>query len=129
MGNLVQDWIDAGMDYASGVALYEQIGKNKLLKNVFKRHYSIANEKKLEYELRKLLQVEKVQHIAHVQDIAQPINVEAIVEHQVKQYESKQTELIKQLPEELIPVLLKANLKWKENCILKIQLNSLPDDC
>ena len=36
--------------------------------------------------------------------------------------------MIKQLPEELRGVLLTANLKWKENCILKLQLNALPDD-
>ena len=129
MGNLVEEWIAAGCDYASGVALYNEIGKNKLLKNTFARNKSIANQKKLEYELRKFLPVEAKPIVEKVANIAKSINVEAIVEHQVKEYESKQTELIKQLPEELIPVLLKANLKWKENCILKLQLNSLPDDC
>lgn len=129
MGNLVEEWIAAGCDYASGVALYNEIGKNKLLKNTFARNKSIANQKKLDYELRKFLPVEAKPIVEKVANIAQSINVEAIVEHQVKEYESKQTELIKQLPEELIPVLLKANLKWKENCILKLQLNSLPDDC
>lgn len=129
MGNLVEEWIAAGCDYASGVALYNEIGKNKLLKNTFARNKSIANQKKLDYELRKFLPIEAKPMVEKVSSIAQFINVEAIVEHQVKEYESKQTELIKQLPEELIPVLLKANLKWKENCILKLQLNSLPDDC
>lgn len=127
MGDLVQQWIDDGMDYFSGVALYSQIGKNKLLKQAFTRN-TIANQKKLEYELRKLLPVEKVQHIAHVQPTAQTINIEAVVEQQVQHYESKQLDLIKQLPQELLPVLFTANLKWKENCILKIQLNSLPDE-
>jgi hypothetical protein len=125
----VKDWIDSGCDYASGVRLFEQIGKNKLLMRQFSRNSSISNQKKLEYELRKFLPIKAKPMVEKVQHIAQSINVEAIVEHQVQQYESKQTELIKQLPEELIPVLLKANLKWKENCILKIELNSLPDDC
>jgi hypothetical protein len=87
----------------------------------------------LEYELRKFLPVDEkeksIKNNTIVDYVLKHIEVQAIVVHQVQQYESKQTELIKQLPEELIPVLLKANLKWKENCILKIQLNSLPDDC
>jgi hypothetical protein len=128
MGNLVEEWIAAGCDYASGVALYNQIGKNKLLKNNFARNKSIANQKKLDYELRKFLSVKAKPIVEKVANIAQSINVEAIVEHQVQQYESKQTELIKQLPEELLPVLFRANLLFRESCILKLQLNNMPDE-
>lgn len=126
MGNLeVQQWFDAGMDYAAGVSLYERIGKNKLLLRNFKRINNTANQKKLEYELGKFLpKVEVIKPQAPLEPIV--VNVEAIVEQQVQQYESKQTELIKQLPEELIPVLLRANMVWKENCLLKLQLNALP---
>jgi hypothetical protein len=124
----VKDWIDSGCDYASGVRLFEQIGKNKLLMRQFSRNSSISNQKKLEYELRKFLPIEAKQMVEKVQHIAQSINVEAIVEHQVQQYESKQTELIKQLPEELLPVLFRANLLFRESCILKLQLNNMPDE-
>lgn len=126
MGNLVEQWIADGMDYFTGVALYGQIGKNKLLKQSFTRN-NIANQKKLEYELRKFLKVEVKETTINVQDTAQIINIEAIVEQQVQQYESSQIDLIKKLPQEMLPILFTANLKWKENCILKIQLNSLPD--
>jgi len=132
MGNLVEEWIAAGCDYGSGVALYNEIGKNKLLKNNFARNKSIANQKKLEYELRKFLPVdEKEKSVKRnpIVDIAlKAIEVEAIVEHQVQQYESNQPELIKQLPEELLPVLFRANLLFRESCILKLQLNNMPDE-
>lgn len=128
MGNLeVKQWFDDGKDYAAGVALYERFGKNKLLLRNFKRINNVANQKKLEYELGKLLPKPEV---IKTQPPLEPIvvNVEAIVEQQVQQYESKQVELIKQLPEELLPVLLRANMVWKENCLLKLQLNDLPDE-
>ena len=52
MGDLVEKWIADGMDYFSGVALYGQIGKNKLLMRGFRQSNTISNQKKLEYELR-----------------------------------------------------------------------------
>lgn len=123
----VKKWFDDGKDYASGVALYERIGKNKLLLRNFKRINNVANQKKLEYELGKLLpQPEVIKPKAALEPIV--VNVEAIVEQQVQEYQSKQVELIKQLPEELLPVLLRANMVWKENCLLKLQLNDLPDE-
>lgn len=132
MGNLVQEWIDTGCDYASGVKLFEQIGKNRLLMRQFSRNSGVANQKKLDYELRKFLKVEEKPKSAKnnpIVDIAlKTIEVEAIVEHQVKEYESKQTELIKQLPAELLPVLFRANLLFRESCILKLELNNMPDE-
>lgn len=127
MGDLVKKWIADGMDYFSGVALYGQIGKNKLLKQAFTRN-SISNQKKLEYELRKFLPLEPVVKKLIAIDGPQPVNVEEIIEYQIKQYESKQLKLIKMLPTEMLPTLFRANLKFKENCILKLQMNDLPDE-
>jgi hypothetical protein len=127
MGNLAQQWIADGRDYSSGVALYEQIGKNKHLVVLFKRNSGISNQKKLEYELSKHLPV-IVQEKPLLPIVPNELNLEAVVEYQVKQYESKQLELIKRLPAEMLPVLFTANLKFKENCILKLQLNNLPDE-
>lgn len=128
MGDLVKQWIEGGMDYSSGVALYEQIGKNKLLKQNFSRSNTISNHKKLEYELRKFLPAEVTIPKINLENIPETINVESIVEALVQQQESKQMDLIKKLPPEMLPTLLTANLKWKEACLLKLQLNNFPDE-
>lgn len=140
MGNVIQEWFDAGKPYDAGVALFEHYGRNKLLLRNFKRLQNASNEKKLEYELGKFLPKDTKTAESAKSDIFIPkeekkaesaksdINLDIVIEEQIKDYEGKQLELVKQLPEELISVLLRANLKWKENCILKLKLNALPDE-
>lgn len=125
--DIIKEWIDSGMDYNDGVAIYETHCKNRILLKLFKRNLSIANHKKLQYELSKLLPHQIIEKpIKSVQNPSSSENVDEIIEFQLQQYESKQMELIKQLPPEMLEVLFTANLKWKENCRLKVQLNMCP---
>lgn len=132
MGNLdVVSWFENGKDYQTGVSIYEKIGKNKLLLRNFKRADTNQNRNKLAYELGKFLPVVVIPKKNIVVDLTvdEPkINYEAVIDNQAKLIENKQLYLIKSLPEEMLQILFKANLKWRENCILKVKLNSLPDD-
>lgn len=50
----IQQWLDSGRDYATGVKLYEKFGSNKTLKKNFGRAENKWNREKLAYELGKL---------------------------------------------------------------------------
>ena len=55
MGNLVQEWIDNGKDYHSGVLLFSKLSNNKKMVSLFNRNSNEYNKGKLEHELLKFL--------------------------------------------------------------------------
>lgn len=119
---IIKKWFENGTDYASGVALYGSLPKhNRNLLNNFKRKENVYNSQKLKYELRKLL---PIQPIPKKEAIAQkPV---LFSKPKLLEKPSKKDKLFfHQLPESLQPVLLQAHSLFKENCFLKVKLNSL----
>lgn len=118
----IQQWIDSGSDYAQGIAIYKELPScNKMLVRNLERVNSPLNRQKLTYELKKFLKP----------SISSGISTEAVVittRSQSKPSKEKVSPLFHQLPAELRVVLLEANNIFKENCLLKIELNELGVD-
>lgn len=115
---IIKQWIANGCDYKAGVEIYKNLkGVNKMLLRQFTLVENPQRKAKLLYELKKHLPVEEVKPKA--QPIAEKANVEASVEKETKRV----APLFHELPNELRPVLLEANNLFKENCLLKVQLN------
>lgn len=125
--DIVKKWVSDGCDYASGIIIYANLPKHNptLLKNFKKKHNSF-NAEKLKYELNKFS--EKYEQNAFVEIVKTAVSeVVKPVPEKVTQSEKKNAVLFHQLPEELRPVLLEANNLFKENCMLKVSLNELPE--
>ncbi len=118
---MIKEWFDNGCDYTSGVELYSKLPKCKpnLLKNFLKKQTPQTYEK-LKYELKKILQTEGSIVPQFHREPEQVITTSKIPE-------PKKSVLFHQLPAELRPVLLEAHDYFKRNCLLKVQLNELPD--
>ena len=135
MGNLVEEWFANGKDYDAGVVLFNKLGANKLLMRNFLRNSSVANQRKLEYELGKFLpKVTKTAISTENGTNGTNGNFDTIektvqyIEQSFQEATKKQAIYFHQLPPELQPELLAANTYWRENCLLKVQLNELPDE-
>ncbi|WP_289659500.1 hypothetical protein [Flavobacterium panacagri] len=125
--DLVKNWFSNGCDYASGVIIYSNLPKhNSLLLKQFQKKNNTFNLEKLKYELKKFEAKYSENEIVTIlkAEITQIVNsVPAQIDEQVK----KNAVLFHQLPESLRPVLLEANNLFKENCMLKVTLNELPE--
>jgi len=132
----VQQWLNSGADYKKGVELYKNtVGHSKMLLRQLMHRENAYRKEKLIYELKKLHRVTakalptKLTH--------QPTCISTPVSKPSKQVPVLQTAekenkrvapLFHELPSELRPVLLEANNLFKENCLLKAELNDLPID-
>jgi len=123
---IIQNWFKNGCDYTSGVLIYKELPKHNtmLLKNFQKKNNSF-NSEKLKYELNKFL--EKYSQNLFIAEIKKEVTtVINAVPEKVSESGKKEAVLFHQLPEILRPVLLEANQLFKENCLLKVNLNELP---
>lgn len=123
---VVRNWFNAGCDYSLGVIIYSQLPKHNpaLLKN-FKRKNNSFNLEKLKYELNNF--IEKYKQTELVTEIKKSVDAVLVPESKkTPDTEKKNVVLFHQLPEALRPVLLEANNLYKENCMLKVCLNELP---
>lgn len=53
----IREWLEKGQDYGQGVALYERLGKSRVVLTVLRRGASEFTRQKLREELSKLIQV------------------------------------------------------------------------
>jgi len=127
---LINDWLKNKGTYEDGVALYAEHPKhNRNLLKLFNKRKSAANTQKLKYELKKIVVVNTAAVINKTPVVVAPVvNPKATVAATIAVYEKKQALFFHELPEELQPVLLEANTLFKTNCLLKVQLNAVPDD-
>ena len=115
---VINKWITSSCDYKAGVEIYKNLkGVNKMLLRQFALVENPQRKAKLLYELKKHLPVEEIKPT--VQPITEKKTVEASVDKETKRV----APLFHELPNELRPVLLEANNLFKENCLLKVQLN------
>ncbi len=124
---IIQNWLSNGCDYASGVVIYSNLPhRNALLLKSFQKKDNSFNREKLKYELKKF--GEKYTQNAFSENVKNEV-AKVIHEPQKSnsENEKKQNVLFYQLPEALRPVLLEANQLFKENCLLKVNLNELPE--
>lgn len=123
---IIQKWFENGCEYTSGVLIYKELPKHNttLLKNFQKKNNSF-NSEKLKYELNKFL--EKYSQNLFIAEIKKEgTTVINAVPEKVSESGKKEAVLFHQLPEILRPVLLEANQLFKDNCLLKVRLNELP---
>lgn len=123
---IIQKWFDDGCDYASGVVIYKNLPKhNPTLLKTFQRKQNSFNLEKLKNELKKF--GDRNIQISFVTEIKKAVSNAVPVGKSVIESEKKQAVLFHELPEALRPVLLEANQLFKENCLLKVNLNELPE--
>jgi hypothetical protein len=123
---IIQKWFNDGCDYASGIVIYGNLPKHNptLLRNFQKKQNSF-NVEKVKYELKKF--IETYNQNVFVSEIQKSVASAIIpVPEKVSETQKKEAVLFHQLPEALRPVLLEANQLFKENCLLKVNLNELP---
>ncbi|KIQ22649.1 hypothetical protein RT99_05950 [Flavobacterium sp. MEB061] len=123
---IIQNWFEEGCDYTKGIVIYGNLPKHSpLLLKTFQKKNNSFNSEKLKYELKKF--VEKYKQTEFVATIQKAIiEVTKPVPEKVSEKEQKNAVLFHQLPESLRPVLLEATQLFKENCLLKVNLNELP---
>lgn len=124
---IIQNWFNDGCNYASGIVIYGNLPKhNPTLLKTFQRKENSFNAEKLKYELNKF--AEKYSQNVFVAEIQKAFSTSVVipVPEKVSKIEQKTAVLFHQLPEALRPVLLEANQLFKENCLLKVNLNELP---
>lgn len=126
--NEIQQWFTNGCDYASGVLIYNQHPRsNKNIARLLSKRENALNQEKLKYELQKLSKVSVVNKAIKVSKVktVNTVAVEKLIKSSVDIAKKKASIFFHQLPPELQPVLLKANVLFKECCLLKVQLNAL----
>lgn len=134
--NAIEQWKANGTHYQEGVLLYASFPThNKTLLKNFQRKENAQLLEKLKYELSKIDKSVKVtpikNEVVEKPNIGQKVstpNVVQYIEHQQTQYTTKQALYFHELPTELRPILLEANTLFKEMCLLKVQLNELPEE-
>lgn len=120
----IQEWIDNGADYALGLVLYKELPScNKLLLRNFERKETPLNRQKLIYELNKFVKAPVQTVLGRNSPKKDNTPYPSVIASAQK--EKATTTLFHQLPTELRPVLLEANNLFKENCLLKTELNEL----
>lgn len=123
---IIQNWFNEGCDYAKGIVIYGNLPKHNptLLQNLKKKNNSF-NIEKLKYELKKYL--DKFDQNTFVAEIKKAVVLlPKSVPGETLDQEKKHSILFHQLPESMRPILLEANQLFKENCLLKVNLNELP---
>lgn len=123
---IIKNWFENGCHYASGVLIYKELPKhNPLLLKSFQKKENSFNAEKLKYELKKF--IEKYDVNVFVSKVKKEITeVTNTAKKSVPESDQKNAVLFHELPEVLRPVLLEANHLFKENCLLKVNLNELP---
>lgn len=122
---IIQDWFDGDCDYTFGVAIYGDLPKhNRNLLSMFQKKENAYNREKLKHELNKFLNAPApiVPIVKKAISKPQPLSIETVI----LANENKQALFFHELPPELRPVLMEANQLFKENCLLKVELNELP---
>lgn len=124
---IIQNWFKNGCDYTSGVVIYSNLPKhNPTLLRSFQKKQNSFNKEKLNGELKKFL--EKYSQSIFVASIQKAVEeVISKAPEKISESDKKESVLFHQLPEILRPVLLDANQLFKENCLLKVKLNELPE--
>jgi len=122
----VEEWFASDKDYQKGVAIYNEIGNNKALKRRFAMNDSNWNKEKLEHELSKYLPIQKVNKVQEI-IVKEEIPVEFEAEISAESTHKKTSILFADLPESLRSVLEEANLTYRKLCLLKTNLNEIPD--
>lgn len=122
----IQEWLQ-NPDYALGVELYKKTkGCNKMLLRQFAMRETVQRKEKLIYELKKLLPTKLT---ALPTPLSAPVVKLPAKQQVILQTAEKETKriapLFHELPTELRPVLLEANNLFKENCLLKAELNEV----
>ncbi|EHO05403.1 hypothetical protein HMPREF9714_03341 [Myroides odoratimimus CCUG 12901] len=126
-------WLESkSSNYFEGLQLYESLPThNKNLVRNLKRAESAFNRQKLIYELRKVVNTTPPKKTITVTPTS-PVEENTIspspVLTTVKDQEKKTALLFHQLPVQVRPILLEANNLFKENCLLKTELNELHAD-
>lgn len=114
----VQDWINEGKDYNTGVQLYIRLGGNPNLIRLFLKRENKWNRNKLTYELKKFEDVEEPEP----EDV--PVKKPSVNES-AKFLKSKP---ISYYPPELHEVYLNRIKTFLKACSLKVQLNALDEN-
>lgn len=124
---IIQNWFKNGCDYTSGVVIYSNLPKhNPTLLRSFQKKQNSFNKEKLNGELKKFL--EKYSQSIFVASIQKAVEeVISKAPEKFSESDKKESVLFHQLPEILRPVLLDATQLFKENCLLKVKLNELPE--
>ncbi len=121
----VKKWFESGQDYSEGVSIYRTLPKkNAVLVRMFSMKENRLRKEKLVSELQKLLPADLPFHVPEVLPAVKP--QKQVIESRVSKSEKKKSVLFQQLPQELRPVLLRANELFRKNCYLKSELNDLP---
>lgn len=118
----IEEWLK-NPNYATGVEIYKKTkGHNKLLLRQFTMRENAQRKEKLIYELKKFLPIQD-----NVIENLPPEEVitEDPISKSVETESKRIAPLFHELPIELRPVLLEANNLFKENCMLKVELNEL----
>jgi len=133
----IKQWFESDFNFSIGVELYKKHAKvNINLLRMFTKETPLTKEK-LKYELRKLCKsdikpifISKTKENLGIPIIPKNpiISIQENIEKSFEEKNNKNAVFFHHLPPELQPELLKANTYWKENCLLKVQLNSLPAD-
>lgn len=135
----IEQWKASGSPYKEGVALYEKIqGHNKVLLKNFKRKHSLQLHEKLKYELSKFANSEKqkpkkvnltknVKPAPSGQNVSK-IDVKEFIDKLTSELENNNAIFFHELPPELREVYLNATQLFREMCLLKVQLNELPEE-
>ena len=126
----IQQWVDNGGNYEEGVQLYANSKNcNKNLLRLFRLKFTQPNQKKLEYELSKQLELKPVlKKVVSVPKVVTIQPVDETVLFDEKKEEKARRIWLNELPEELHPVYLEATGLFRENCVLKFKLNNLPEE-
>ncbi|ALU25266.1 hypothetical protein [Myroides odoratimimus] len=123
-------WLESkNSNYFEGLSLYESIPThNKNLVRNLKRTESAFNRQKLIYELRKVVNAtppKKTITVTLTSPVEEVMISPSPVLTSLKNQEKKTAPLFHQLPVQVRPILLEANNLFKENCLLKTELNEL----
>lgn len=126
-------WLESkDSDYFEGLRLYESLPThNKNLVRNLKRTESAFNRQKLIYELKKVVNVpiqKKELPTSTTSPVVEITISPSPVLTSVQIQEKKTVPLFHQLPAQVRPILLEANNLFKENCLLKTELNELQAD-
>lgn len=135
----ITQWMANGSPYKEGVSIYATLPQhNKMLLRNFQKKESVLLHEKLKYELQKCLnevvRVPKVAKIIPMPIRSNPALVKVPETTFIQHIElesltaaKKQAIYFHELPEDLRAILLQANALFREMCLLKVQLNDLPE--
>lgn len=126
----IKNWLNNPTDYQEGITIYKSLKTcNKMLLRNFERTETALNKQKLIYELRKVAQIPMPNIPSSTTFIISKTTTESNKPEQTIESEDKRiAPLFHELPAELRPILLEANNMFKENCLLKTELNELKAD-